>query len=425
MPTPTPRLAFALVSALGVTACAPPSLENLPSPVVTEVAPVSDAELPAAFRTDTLRRFDNTPADNPATTEGVTLGRVLFYDRRLSANGENACSSCHDPAVGFSDPRTRSPGFEGGLTRRHSMGLINLRWYAREAMFWDERAATLEDQVLMPIQDDTEMGLSLDELVDRLSSTDYYGPLFEAAFGDPEVTPTRVSRALAQFVRSIVSYRSRWDEGVAAVDGDIASDFPNFTAEENRGKTIFFGQHDTTTRGLCGTCHLMGNPLALVPGAGPGAPPGAPAGPPGAPAGAPGGGATDNTAIFFMVEPANNGLIDEDDAGRMEITGLAEHDGEFKSPSLRNIELSAPYMHDGRFETLEEVVAFYNSGIEAHPNLDPALRTAGPGGGPLRLNLDAADQAALVAFLRTLTDDTLATDPRFANPFPEIADEEE
>ncbi|MCB9598336.1 MAG: cytochrome-c peroxidase [Sandaracinaceae bacterium] len=354
----------------------------------------------------------------------------MLHDRRLSADGETERVTprpCHDPAVGFSripGPRSRGARARAQLTRRHSMGLINLRWYAREAMFWDERAATLEDQVLMPIQDDTEMGLSLDELVDRLSSTDYYGPLFEARVRRSEVTPTRVSRALAQFVRSIVSYRLALGRGVAAVDRDIASDFPTSRRRRTAARPSSSASTTRPRAGSAGPATSWATPRAGARRRS-GAPPGAPAGPPGAPAGAPGGGATDNTAIFFMVEPANNGLIDEDDAGRMEITGLAEHDGEFKSPSLRNIELSAPYMHDGRFETLEEVVAFYNSGIEAHPNLDPALRTAGPGGGPLRLNLDAADQAALVAFLRTLTDDTLATDPRFANPFPEIADEEE
>ncbi|MCA9605004.1 MAG: cytochrome-c peroxidase [Myxococcales bacterium] len=386
--------------------CTDPTAD-LPAPVLPDGTLDYTPALPDHFLTDTLARFDNTPADNPTTDAGATLGRVLFYDRRLSANGETSCASCHDPAVGFSDPRTRSLGFDGGETRRHSMQLINLRWYARAAMFWDERAATLEDQVLVPVQDDVEMGLSLEELVARVRAADYYGPLFTAAFGSNTVDETRIARALAQFVRSIVSYQSRWDEGVGLVGGDIAQDFPNYTAEENRGKDIFFGQHDPNTRGLCGTCHLMGNPLAFVPGGGPGGPPGAP----------PGGAALDNTAVFFMVEPANNGLIDDTDDGYGEVTELAENLGEFKAPSLRNIALTAPYMHDGRFATLEEVVSYYDSGVQAHPNLDPAL-SAGPGGAPMRLNLTAADRVALVAFLRTLTDDTLATDPRWADPFP-------
>lgn len=383
--------------------CADPT-GDLPAPALPDAAHDYSPALPDHFRTATLDRFDNTPADNPTTDAGATLGRVLFYDRRLSANGETSCASCHDAAAGFSDPRVRSVGFEGEETRRHSMQLINLRWYAREAMFWDERAETLEAQVLMPIQDEVEMGLSLDELVDRVRGADYYAPLFRAAFGDASIDETRIARALAQFVRSIVSFRSRWDEGVAAVGGDIARDFPGFTAEENRGKDIFFGQHDPSTRGLCGTCHLVGNPLAFVPG-GPVPPPGV---------------TLDNTAVFFMIEPANNGLIDETDDGCGEVTGLEEDRGEFKAPSLRNIALTAPYMHDGRFETLEQVVAFYDSGVQAHPNLDPALRVLGPGGAPIRLNLTPADRAALVAFLRTLTDDTLATDPRYADPFPPL-----
>lgn len=252
----------------------------------------------------------------------------------------------------------------------------------------------------MPIQDSAEMGLTLDELVARVEDTDYYAPLFTAAFGDGEVTSERISLALAQFVRSIVSYRSAWDEGVAAVNGDIAQDFPNFTGAENRGKELFFGQHDADTRGLCGTCHLQANPLAFIPpGPGPTPP-------------------MDNTAIFFSVAPSNNGLIDDGDGGLGETTGLAADDGKFKSPSLRNVAQTGPYMHDGRFETLEEVVAHYNEGVEAHPNLDPALRDPNMGGAPLRLNLSIEDQDALVAFLLTLSDDTLASDERWSDPFP-------
>jgi cytochrome c peroxidase len=198
-------------------------------------------------------------------------------------------------------------------------------------------------------------------------------------------------------VRSIVSYASRWDEGVVQV-ASLADPFPNYTAEENRGKTIFFGQHDLATRGLCGSCHMRENPLAtLPPGPGPQPP-------------------LINRAFFQPVGPTDNGLPTlEGDLGVGGQTGQPRDNNLFKPSSLRNIALTAPYMHDGRFATLEEVVDFYDHGITATPNLHPALRDQD--GAPLRLNLSPSDRAALVAFLRTLTDPTLATDPRFANPF--------
>jgi cytochrome c peroxidase len=241
------------------------------------------------------------------------------------------------------------------------------------------------------------MGLTLDELVDRVGSASYYPALFEAAFGDAEVTSDRIARALAQYVRAIASWNSRWDEEVAAT-GDLAADFPGFTAEENRGKQIFFGQHDPATRGLCGSCHMRENPLATLP-------PGAPPRP------------LVNVAFFQSVGAADNGLPPEDgDLGVGDVTGDPRQDNLFKPPTLRNIALTAPYMHDGRFATLEEVVDFYDRGVTATRNLHPALRDAD--GQPLRLNLTAGDRAALVAFLETLTDSSVAEDPRFADPFP-------
>jgi cytochrome c peroxidase len=213
------------------------------------------------------------------------------------------------------------------------------------------------------------MGMTLPALVTRLSAEPYYATLFNNAFGTPTITSTRISLALAQFVRSIVSTQSKFNVGAA-------TGFANFTAEENLGRQIFNGQIGTAT---CTACH-----------------------------------GTDN----FVPGPNinNNGLENPYvDKGRGAITGLAQDEGLFKVPSLRNIERTAPYMHDGRFSTLEQVVEFYNSGIVNHPNLSPPLR--GPGGLPRRLNLTAAQKAALVAFLKTLTDDSVATDEKFSDPF--------
>ncbi len=329
--------------------------------------------LPAHLLAPVIVAQDNTPANNPVTDAGATLGRVLFYDKRLSANNTVSCSSCHQAAHGFSDPNRFSTGFAGGQTGRNSMGLTSARYYPRRSFFWDERAATLEDQVLMPIQNEVEMGLTLDELVAKVSAEAYYAELFTAAFGDAAVTSDRISRALAQFVRSIVSSKSKYDEGVPL-------GFSNFTAEENLGRQIFRGQ---VGRATCNACH-----------------------------------GTDN---FVPGNLNNNGLENPSvDLGVGGITGLAADLGKFKTSSLRNIELTAPYMHDGRFATLEEVVEFYNSGVVAHPNLSAPLRNP-PGspqaGQPLRLNLTTAQKAALVAFLKTLTDRSVTTDERFSDPF--------
>ena len=346
-----------------------------------------DPELPAHF--EAVLAFDNTPADNPTTDAGATLGRVLFFDTTLSANQTVACASCHRQVEGFSDSAVFSEGFDGGLTGRHSMGLSNSRFYASGRFFWDERAATLEEQVLMPIQDQTEMGLTLAELVERVSARRYYPELFEQAFGDSEVTSERIAQALAQYVRAMVSVDSRYDQGLAEA-GSALEPFANFSDEENLGKQLFMGP-----QGGCARCHL--------------APVGAPP-PPGQP--------PSNQALFFMAEPANNGLdlgTDSDDAGVAGHSGDPDDLGAFKSPSLRNLVERAPYMHDGRFATLEEVIEHYDSGVQPHPNLDQRLR--GPGGQPRQLGLTAQERGALVAFLGTLSDPELLTDPRFADPF--------
>jgi cytochrome c peroxidase len=315
---------------------------------------------------------DNTPANNVTTNDGATLGRVLFYDKKLSANGKIACASCHKQDKSFSDDAILSLGFDGGKTGRHSMTLINARYYARGRFFWDERAATLEEQVLMPFQDPVEMGMTLDQIVNTVKSQSYYPDLFLKAFGSEEVTSDRISKALAQFVRSIVSYSSKYDEGRAMATSPIAS-FPNFTAEENMGKDIFF-KPIPQRGGACVACH------------------------------------TTEAFIGSNIGPENNGL----DA--ISTTDLGAGNGRFKTTSLRNIALTAPYMHDGRFATLEEVVEHYNSGIKAHPNLSPVLRTPN-NGGPVRLNLNNTQKSALVAFLKTLTDHSIASEVKWSDPF--------
>ena len=337
----------------------------LPATLANYAAPI----LPPSFLVQPILGQDNTPANNPVTNAGATLGRTLFYDKRLSFNQTISCSSCHQREHGFSDSRKFSVGFQGGLTGRNSMSLANARGYQRRAFFWDERAATLEDQVLQPIQNTTEMGMTLPDLVTRLSAEPFYATLFTNAFGTATVTSDRISKALAQFVRSIISTKSKFDVGAA-------TGFANFTGQENQGRQIFNGA------GNCAACHGTDN---FVPGA-----------------------------------PINNNGLEFPyvDLGRGGITGLTTDNGLFKVPSLRNIEMTAPYMHDGRFATLEDVVEFYDHGVVDNPNLSPPLRNPPPGPPtPRRLNLTAVQKAALVAFLKTLTDTSVTTDEKFADPF--------
>lgn len=308
---------------------------------------------------------DNTPASNRITDSGATLGRVLFYDKKLSRNFSTSCGTCHKQSNGFSDPSRFSTGLNGVQTSRHSMGLANSRYYLNGRFFWDERAPTLEAQVLQPIQNPTEMDLSLGELVDRVSNTAYYAPLFNKAFGSPTVTTDRISRALAQFIRSIVSYRTKFD---SAFNANGQPNFQGtFTAQEFLGLRLFqpVPGFQNIARG-CNVCHLATSQIST--------------------------------------QARNNGLDLNTPGG-----------GRFKSPALRNVAVRGAFMHDGRFATLMDVVNFYDHGVQNNPNLDQALR--GPNGLPRRLNLSQQEKDALVAFLGTLTDHSLNTDPRFSDPF--------
>jgi cytochrome c peroxidase len=329
----------------------------------------SDASrpLPAHFRAfgapgGAVVAADNTPPGNATTDAGATLGRVLFHDRRLSRTDGVACASCHVQSAGFTDTLRFSVGHDGRQTPRHSMSLGNARFYARGRFFWDERAATLEAQVLEPISDPIEMALSIEDALTKLRATPYYAPLFTAAFGSPDVTADRVARALAQFVRAMVTAGAKHDQAFAA--GGPPNFAGTFTPQELEGFQLFTGPAG------CARCH--------------------------------------NTEAQLAPNVFNNGL----DAT---ITDAGAGEGRFKAPSLRNVGVRRFFMHDGRFTSLEQVVAHYDSGIRVNPGLDPRLR--GPGGQPQRLNLSAGQRAALVAYLHTLTDSAFLSDPRLGDPF--------
>ncbi|NNE69748.1 MAG: c-type cytochrome [Rhodothermales bacterium] len=308
---------------------------------------------------------DNTPASNRVTDWGATLGRVLFYDTALSANRTVSCASCHQQEHGFADPVPLSIGFDGDQTGRNAMSVANIRFYRNGNMFWDERAMSVEEQALLPIQDAAEMGLTLDELVTRINAADYYDDLFERAFGSSEVSTQRIANAIAQFERSMVTFNSRFDQARAGAPARPGQDLPGLTAEENEGLRLFF-----SGRTQCANCHR---------------------------------------GVLAVGDQARNNGLDLDTRADQ---GAGQ--GRFKTASLRNIELTGPYMHDGRFATLREVIEFYNTGIQDHPNLDNRLQQNGR---PRRMNLSNQEVDALVAFLETMTDPTLATDERFSDPF--------
>ncbi len=334
--------------------------------------------LPTHLNVTAVQSIDNTPVANPITDAGATLGRVLFYDRRFSINNTISCASCHHQDKGFTDGVQFSVGFEGGLTGRNSMSLAMSRFYNRGAFFWDERAPTLEFQSTQPTRDPVEMGSSFPEVANEIAVEPYYQTLFAEAFpASPTPTEANIQLAIAQFIRSMVSYQSKYDQ----VRGGTAT----FTAEEELGRQIFVNNPNRGGNAVnCAACHA--------------------------------------TDVFVQRTPRNNGLDSVtgpgDDQGFGAVSGNAGDIGRFKMASLRNVELTGPYMHDGRFDTLEEVVQFYSTDIQGHVNVDRRL-TQGQGntGPPRTPDYTAAESAALVAFMKTLTDTSFTSDPRWSDPF--------
>jgi cytochrome c peroxidase len=313
------------------------------------------------------------PSDNPLTVQGVELGKMLFYETMLSKDGTQSCASCHRQEDGFSDTTQFSIGVENLPGKRQAMPVFNMAWHTNE-FFWDGRAHLLRDQSLKPIQDPLEMNETLENVITKLSDEKEYRDQFSRAFGSTEITSEKMSLAMEQFMMSIVSYQSKYDEFLA---GNI-----QLSASEERGRKLFFEEYNPffpdQSGADCAHCHSGRN--------------------------------------FENDEYMNNGL-DTDanitDIGREEVTEDANDKGKFKVPSLRNIEMTRPYMHDGRFQTLEEVIEHYNSGIKTSTTADPTvLNTQSTG-----LFLNAQDKQDLLNFLKTLTDDTFLNNSEYASPF--------
>lgn len=310
------------------------------------------------------------PASNPLTLEGITLGQHLFYDPILSEDSTISCSICHQPDKAFTGGAPFSTGIYGQKTGRSSMSLVNVAYY-NHGLLWDGRAGTIEEIVLATIVDPVEMHNTWDVAAKKLKDHPEYPAMFRKAFGinsTSEINSTLTAKAIAQFVRIIISGNSKYDkfqEGLAI-----------FSDEERHGMDIYFDGDPFLPDGECGHCH--------------------------------------NAPYFTTNEYFNNGiqqansLDDFEDMGRGPISGLQFDNGKFRAPTLRNIALTAPYMHDGRFNTLEEVLDHYNEGTHSAANTPEIIRD---------LHLTEEQKTAVISFLYTLTDTSYLENPLIRNPF--------
>ena len=312
----------------------------------------------------------NTPVDNPLTKQGVQLGRHIFYDPILSADSTMSCASCHMPELAFTDAKAVSTGIDGIAGKRSSMSLINIG-FVQSGLFWDGRSKSLEEQALLPVEDPIEMHNKWPNVINKLKSHPVYPKMFRAAFGiekNSEITKELAAKAIAQFERIIISKDSKWDK--------IQEGKAFFTDLELIGQGLFFDEDPDLPDAECGHCH--------------------------------------NTPMATSDDFFNNGLTQTNsldgfpDPGRGKVTNSRADNGKFRAPTLRNIGATAPYMHDGRFKTLDEVIAHYNSGGKNSPNADPLLHP---------LKLDAFYIKALKAFIETFNDTSFYNNPDIKNPF--------
>lgn len=352
---------------LGIASC---SKDNTDNPTTS---PVTQDDTPYELNTWDLPE-PTIAEDNQLTIAGVALGRNLFYDNILSLDQTMNCASCHQQEFAFSDTSRFSIGVVGEPGGRQSMAVVNMAWNTNE-FFWDGRAHLLRDQVVKPIQDPLELNLAMDVLLERLQNSTNYPDMFMKAFGSSTITEELLGLALEQFCNSIVSGNSKYDQYLA---GTV-----ELSESEERGRTLFFAEYNPGFPDIsgadCAHCH---------------------------------------SGINFENDQYMNNALDADadmeDMGRAEVTENPADNGKFKVPTLRNVALTPPYMHDGRFNTLSEVLDHYNTGMIESSTIDPALIYPLYNGG---LQLTEQDIQDLVAFLHTLSDETLITNPEYASPF--------
>ena len=390
------QIILSLLALFGLASCSNNSDDNYEE---VTTYPFVEAEFGSSIDLENLANYANqaVPAyitknnaqGNIISDKGATLGRVLFYDKKLSSNNTISCSNCHIQANAFGDVAVASQGVNG-TTGRHSMRLINVRFANEAKFFWDERAINLEAQTSMPIKDHGEMGFSgqngdqsFSDLIVKLNAVGYYRELFKFAYGTEEITETKIQTALSQFIRSIQSFDSKYDVGRALAPNDGAQ-FANFTAQENQGKSLFLTPPTFNASGVrtsgglgCAGCHR---------------------------------------APEFDIDPnsRNNGIIGNINGIGIDVTNT-------RAPSLRDLvkvngTTNGPMMHTGVITSLQQAIGHYGT-INIAPgnnNLDPRLR---PGGVGQQLNITNTEVDAVIAFLRTLSGSDVYTNPKWSNPF--------
>ncbi len=321
----------------------------------------------------------NIPADNPTTVEGVMLGKRLFFERRLSINNQLSCGGCHRPEAAFADPGMAvSLGAQGQQGERNAMAIFNVLWSQKPTLGfnWNRSATTLEEQAFDPVTHPLEMMETWPNVVNKLQNTPGYPQMFERAFGTATIDSNLVVKAIAQFERTLISANSKMDNYMLAVLNDTSQNPPTLndylTPQEARGFNVYV----STAKGDCFHCH---------------------------------GNVNLNNPLWTDFDFRNNGLDVNPDSGLASTTKNPADLGKFKTPSLRNLVFTAPYMHDGRFQTLEEVVEFYSTGVKDTPFTDPLMADRGT----LNANLTTQEKADLVAFLKTITDSTFVNNPAF------------
>lgn len=326
---------------------------------------------PTSLQLDIPEIFSNNiiapiiPTENPQTVEGVALGKKLFFDRILSADGTQSCATCHSPQSAFSENLPTSVGIDGISGPRNAMPLFNLAWNYGERFNWDGSALSLEHQAEEPVENPIELHSNWDNVVDRLQNHPEYPELFQLAFNTSTITKELTTKAIAQFERTLISANSKFDKYTLGL--------ATLTPQELNGLDIFLRED----KGDCFHCH--GNP---------------------------------NNPLWTDNDFHNNGLdATFTDLGLGTITGDPNDNGKFRSPSLRNLAYSAPYMHDGRFATLDEVINHYSEGLQNSPTIDPLMKKINQGG----VQLSAQDKADLKAFLLTLSDPSFLNNPDFQN----------
>lgn len=336
-------------------------------------------DLPDVNRSEV--NIDDNYQYNASNNAEAKLGRFLFYEKALSVNDAVSCGSCHKQQFAFADNAVGSVGFNQQVTSRNSPPIQNIQQFGfvgpdqtgGVSLFWDGRREGLNQMVLDPVMNHIEMGMrSEEDLVDRISTISYYKPLFEDAYGSEEVSITKIRNAMVSFVGSMISTGSKFH---AAEFGAI-----NYSALEQTGRDLFFNKYD------CESCHRIQEPAGY------------------------------DVAASNSLKFVNIGLdINSQDQGRADVTGNPEDVGRFKIPNLNNITLTAPYMHDGRFATLDEVLDHYSVGVKNNPNLDDRLKDQN--GNPMVLNITEEEKRAMKAFLQTLQDNNFISDPKFSDPF--------